>query len=496
MFSTMPATSSLTLSAISAARRATFCAVACGVVTIRNCACGQQLGERHRHVAGARRQVDEQVVQLAPLDVLEELGEGLVEHRPAPDDGGVLVEEEADRHDLDAVGLGGTILRSAVDGRALGAEAEHARDGVAPHVRVEHADALALAGQRGGEVGGDGRLADAALAGADADDVLDGGERAVGQAAAAGRACAAARASRSSVSTSKATLTPMTPSSARTACVTFVWKVLRIGHPAVVSDTMTSTTPVAWMSIDRTMSSVTMSLCSSGSMTALRASRTWSLVGMTLHSMRPGEPSPEGMSLRITGRNAHFHAEEAAAVVAAIEQFLRDTTPSPAEADATPSGWLRAARLEAVDRDRRCADARRLLRAHGRRRPARQPRGGRPARARRARRLGDRRGQGRLAQPPRPLLPAGHRAAGGPRPDDPGHGRRRHRPGRQRGRRPRRRRRPGLARRRDAGPDPHAALRAAPGHAGRAGRRPAAQPRPQAGGARASPRRPPSPPPG
>ena len=33
----------------------------------------------------------------------------------------------------------GTILRSAVDLRALGAEAEHARDRVAPHVGVEHA---------------------------------------------------------------------------------------------------------------------------------------------------------------------------------------------------------------------------------------------------------------------------------------------------------------------------------------------------------------------
>ena len=65
----------------------------------------QQLGERHRDVARARRQVDEQEVELAPLDVLEELRERLVQHRPAPDDGGVLLDEEADRHDLHAVGL-------------------------------------------------------------------------------------------------------------------------------------------------------------------------------------------------------------------------------------------------------------------------------------------------------------------------------------------------------------------------------------------------------
>jgi len=42
--------------------------------------------------------------------------------------------------------------------------------------------------------------------------------------------------------------------------------------------------------------------------------------------------------------------EEAAAVMAAVEQFLRDTAPPPA-AKPEPSRWVRAARLEAVDRD-------------------------------------------------------------------------------------------------------------------------------------------------
>ena len=43
--------------------------------------------------------------------------------------------------------------------------------------------------------------------------------------------------------------------------------------------------------------------------------------------------------------------EEAAAVIAAVEQFMRDTAPPPAPAEAPVSGWLRAARLEAVERD-------------------------------------------------------------------------------------------------------------------------------------------------
>ena len=43
--------------------------------------------------------------------------------------------------------------------------------------------------------------------------------------------------------------------------------------------------------------------------------------------------------------------EEAAAVMAAVEQFLRDTTPPPAPDELRESPWVRAARREAVDRE-------------------------------------------------------------------------------------------------------------------------------------------------
>jgi hypothetical protein len=43
--------------------------------------------------------------------------------------------------------------------------------------------------------------------------------------------------------------------------------------------------------------------------------------------------------------------EEAAAVVAAVERFLRDLTPPPAPVDPRPNPWVRAALLEGVDRD-------------------------------------------------------------------------------------------------------------------------------------------------
>ena len=115
MFSITPAISSLSLIAISAERRATFWATGCGVVTMHELGLRQQLGEGHGDVAGAGRQIDQQVVQLAPVDVLEELLQRLVEHRAAPHDGGVLLDEEADRHHADALlGLIGTSLRSAL----------------------------------------------------------------------------------------------------------------------------------------------------------------------------------------------------------------------------------------------------------------------------------------------------------------------------------------------------------------------------------------------
>ena len=43
--------------------------------------------------------------------------------------------------------------------------------------------------------------------------------------------------------------------------------------------------------------------------------------------------------------------QEAAAVVAALERFLRDTAPVVAPAPPPVPGWLRAARREAVDRN-------------------------------------------------------------------------------------------------------------------------------------------------
>jgi hypothetical protein len=53
---------------------------------------------------------------------------------------------------------------------------------------------------------------------------------------------------------------------------------------------------------------------------------------------------------RIEVRQASASPEEAAAIAAAIEQFLRDTAPAP-DTDAPENEWQRAGLLEAVGLD-------------------------------------------------------------------------------------------------------------------------------------------------
>jgi hypothetical protein len=57
-----------------------------------------------------------------------------------------------------------------------------------------------------------------------------------------------------------------------------------------------------------------------------------------------GKQSPPRPRIEI--RQASASPEEAAAIAAAIEQFLRDTAPAPVTAGPSESPWLRAALRE------------------------------------------------------------------------------------------------------------------------------------------------------
>src|SRR5688572_28338590 len=118
------------------------------------------LDQRELHVARAGRQVDHQVVELAPGDVAGEVLDDAVEHRPAPDHRRPGLDEEAHGHELDAVGEQGQDLAVLLVRRL--AHAHHERHVRAVDVGVDQPDTRAVGGQPAGQVDGDRRLADAA----------------------------------------------------------------------------------------------------------------------------------------------------------------------------------------------------------------------------------------------------------------------------------------------------------------------------------------------
>ena len=153
---------------MNAARWATRWAAGWGVVTTYTSARGRNCGERDRDVAGAGRQIDEQVVGLVPVDVGEELLERLVQHRSAPDDRLVLVGEEPHRDARTPWASGGISMSSMTTG---GRSTPSIRGIEKPQTSASTtATLLAPVGERDGQVGRDRRLADAALARGDEQD--------------------------------------------------------------------------------------------------------------------------------------------------------------------------------------------------------------------------------------------------------------------------------------------------------------------------------------
>ena len=135
----------------------------------------EQLSERDRNVAGPGRHVDDERVELAPVHVGEELLERAVQHRPTPHDRRVLLEEEADRHQLQ-VAAHRRHDHLVDDDRAL-CDAQHERDRVAVDVGVENSCSQTEPVERCREVDGQRRLADSALAARDREHPRRGADR-------------------------------------------------------------------------------------------------------------------------------------------------------------------------------------------------------------------------------------------------------------------------------------------------------------------------------
>ena len=142
MFSTMPSTGTLTRLNMAMPRRASIRARSCG----RRDDDGAL--ERHllRHgelgVAGAGRHVDHHDVERAPLDLAQHLRQRRHHHRAAPDHRRLFLDQEADRHHLEAVAVHRDEhgcrrgLRPALDGRAASASTgRRCRHRAAPTLR-------------------------------------------------------------------------------------------------------------------------------------------------------------------------------------------------------------------------------------------------------------------------------------------------------------------------------------------------------------------------
>ena len=65
------------------------------------------LAERELGIAGAGRQIHKEIIQIRPFHGQEKLVDGLGDHGSAPDDGLVILQQEANAHDFHAVGDGG-----------------------------------------------------------------------------------------------------------------------------------------------------------------------------------------------------------------------------------------------------------------------------------------------------------------------------------------------------------------------------------------------------
>ena len=133
------------------------------------------LGHGELHVARAGRHVDDEHVEVAPVDVAQHLGQRRDHHRPAPDDRRALIDQEAHGHGAETVGLHGPQRVAVRDLRPAG-QAQQARLRGAIDVGVEDAglEPDRLQAQR--QIDGGGRLADAALARCYGDHVLDAGD--------------------------------------------------------------------------------------------------------------------------------------------------------------------------------------------------------------------------------------------------------------------------------------------------------------------------------
>ncbi len=181
MFSTRPMTGTLIRWNIASAFATSESATCWGVVTSTDARDRDRLGERQLGIGRARRQVDDEVVELAPRR--RRAGTAGSPRRRAgraTRSAGPPARRTGSRSPSRRGARAGRILLSSL-ALGLALDAHHQRDVRAGDVRVEQADRRAGLGEGDREVDAHRALADAALAGRDRDDVLDARPGAAGR---------------------------------------------------------------------------------------------------------------------------------------------------------------------------------------------------------------------------------------------------------------------------------------------------------------------------
>ena len=127
------------------------------------------------NIARPWREVNEQIIQLPPVGLSKELLEGIARHATTPQDGALLVDEEADGEHAYAVALDGSDEFASIDlledGTRLFA-AKHLRLRRAEDIGIKQTHLIAFLRQSHSEVGRDGALPHPSFAGEDRQGVL------------------------------------------------------------------------------------------------------------------------------------------------------------------------------------------------------------------------------------------------------------------------------------------------------------------------------------
>ena len=133
------------------------------------------LRQRQGNVARAWRHVDDQIIQITPKGLAQQLLQGLRDHGTAPNHGVLGVDQKPNRHHLHAVvdhGLHGL----AVQAFWVSAQAHHHGLTRAINIRVQQTHLRTFGGQGQSQVGRRGALAHTAFARGHGHDVLHAGQ--------------------------------------------------------------------------------------------------------------------------------------------------------------------------------------------------------------------------------------------------------------------------------------------------------------------------------